>query len=225
MATDYLLAIFSCVFGLRLITGAKRHRENPKQSPRAMWGLGLIFVALGAFAGGTVHGFAELLPRRVLDALWNATVYSIGGTVFLFFAGTLFSLWQGGPRSRALMRLNALCLLAYLAVISFESKFTYVIAYYVPFLLVILACYAKDYLASKAQGSLWIVSGVLVSFVAAGIQLTKLSLHPHFNHNDLYHVVQILGLACYYQGAKSFLQGKRPGHSHSPRQELTESGL
>ena len=47
-----------------------------------------------------------------------------------------------------------------------------------------------------------ILAGVAVSLIAAGIQAGRLALHPHFNHNDLYHVVQIAAMLLYYAGAK-----------------------
>src|SRR3954451_15855123 len=35
----------------------------------------------------------------------------------------------------------------------------------------------------------WMISGVAVSVAAAGVQAMHLAPHPHFNHNDLYHVM------------------------------------
>jgi len=33
------------------------------------------------------------------------------------------------------------------------------------------------------------------------LMVNKVSLHQHFNHNDVYHVVQIVGLYFFYKGA------------------------
>lgn len=46
----------------------------------------------------------------------------------------------------------------------------------------------------------WIRRGLVVS--AGGFALQKLGwdIHPHFNHNDLYHVIQIVGFWCLYEG-------------------------
>jgi hypothetical protein len=48
----------------------------------------------------------------------------------------------------------------------------------------------------------WMVGGVAVSVVAAGVQAMHLAPHPHFNHNDLYHVIQIAAMWLFYRGAK-----------------------
>ncbi len=55
--------------------------------------------------------------------------------------------------------------------------------------------------AKRRPGAWWIVVGVLVSFLGAGIQQAGFAPHPSFNHNDLYHVVQMAGLWCLYRGA------------------------
>ena len=48
----------------------------------------------------------------------------------------------------------------------------------------------------------WLKRGLIVS--AAGFAFQKIGLDPSpsFNHNDLYHVVQIAGFWCLYQGIK-----------------------
>jgi peptidoglycan/LPS O-acetylase OafA/YrhL len=50
--------------------------------------------------------------------------------------------------------------------------------------------------------SRWILAGVAVSALAAMVQYFGIAPHPHFNHNDLYHVVQITAMALFYGGGK-----------------------
>jgi len=47
----------------------------------------------------------------------------------------------------------------------------------------------------------YLKKGILVSLVGLSILLGKLSLHRHLNQNDLYHLVQMLGLFLFYRGA------------------------
>lgn len=51
----------------------------------------------------------------------------------------------------------------------------------------------------KAGGS-WLKKGIVVSAIGIVLMVSKASLHPHFNQNDLYHVVQMVGLYCFYKG-------------------------
>jgi hypothetical protein len=46
------------------------------------------------------------------------------------------------------------------------------------------------------------VAGVAVSIAAAAVQASGLDLHQHFNHNDLYHLVQLGALLLYYRGVR-----------------------
>src|SRR5206468_1209672 len=65
-----------------------------------------------------------------------------------------------------------------------------------------LALAALHLLALDNPATRWILGGVAVSLIAAGIQAGRVALHEHFNHNDLYHVVQIVAMLLYYAGAK-----------------------
>jgi hypothetical protein len=69
--------------------------------------------------------------------------------------------------------------------------------------------------AQRKAGVGWLKKGILVSAVGLLLMVGKLSLHQHFNQNDLYHVVQMVGLFFFYRGAV-LLHGlearKNPGH-------------
>ena len=61
----------------------------------------------------------------------------------------------------------------------------------------------------RKAGASWLKKGVLVSAIGIALMVTKVSLHPHFNQNDLYHVVQMVGLYCFYRGGL-LLHGLNP---------------
>ena len=41
-----------------------------------------------------------------------------------------------------------------------------------------------------------------MSFLAAAVQVNGIALHDHFNHNELYHVIQMGGMYLFYRGAR-----------------------
>jgi hypothetical protein len=43
------------------------------------------------------------------------------------------------------------------------------------------------------------MAGIGVSLAGALLQRAGLSLHRHFNHNDLFHVLQTIGIYFYYR--------------------------
>jgi hypothetical protein len=48
----------------------------------------------------------------------------------------------------------------------------------------------------------WLAGGLLVSVGGLAIQQGHLSIAASFNHNDLFHCVQIVALYCFYRGAR-----------------------
>ena len=53
----------------------------------------------------------------------------------------------------------------------------------------------------RRSGVQWLVRGIGVTLIGLGIQQSGWSPAEHFNHNDLYHVIQMAGLFCFYRGA------------------------
>jgi hypothetical protein len=48
----------------------------------------------------------------------------------------------------------------------------------------------------------WILAGVAVSVIAGLAQASGIALHEHFNHNDLYHVLQTGAMFILYRGVR-----------------------
>jgi len=61
------------------------------------------------------------------------------------------------------------------------------------------AIHAAD--VHKENGN-WIVAGVLVGIAGYGIQLTGFRAHQDFNHNDLFHLVQIAAMCLVFKGTR-----------------------
>jgi len=85
LLTDYILAVGSLLFALRL----KATTQLQGQTCRTLWGLAFLFAAAAAVVGGTYHGFAFYLGEHLHPALWNSTVYFIGLASGLMISGTL----------------------------------------------------------------------------------------------------------------------------------------
>jgi hypothetical protein len=60
--------------------------------------------------------------------------------------------------------------------------------------------------ASRLRGILWLKRALVVSLIGLAVLMGRLSIHRHFNQNDLYHVIQMAGLYCLYRAA-IFLHG------------------
>ena len=173
--TDYALAGVSAWLGWRL-RGFSR-----------FWALAFVALALAAFLGGTWHGFLHG------DLLWKATTLAVGVASFGMVAG---SAAVAPPRLRKILLTAAAAKLAlYSAWMTAHDEFIYVIAD------------SGSALAAVALLHLWrfnpwMLAGVAASAAAALAQAVGLAPHRHFNHNDLYHVIQIVAMVLFYHGAR-----------------------
>jgi hypothetical protein len=59
--------------------------------------------------------------------------------------------------------------------------------------------------ATRRSGRRWLVVGFGATAVGLTLMVQKVSFHQHFNHNDLYHVVQMVGLYGVYRGGRRLL--------------------
>ena len=126
--TDYLITVFAAVFGGRLLKGA----FDGQHHSRWMWSLGFLFIGLGAFLGGTSHGFVEYLGDDGLRLIWKGTVYCVGFSMLFAVAGTIEGSIDNTAVRYALQGANALAFTVYAAWMASHSAFIYVIYYYVP---------------------------------------------------------------------------------------------
>jgi hypothetical protein len=200
------------------------HARSPdRRSPQGLWAVGFAFIGLAAFLGGTSHGAAPHLDEAQSYYLWKATVYAVGLSMLFAFAGTLEGSGLPGGARRALHALNVGAFLVYAWWMLSHSDFMYVIFHYVPAMLGVAALQAWAWLRYRAPGAPWMITGVVVTLLGAVVQQSGFALHRHFNHNDLYHVIQIAGLALLFRGSALLRPQDTPsaGTSGSRR----ESGL
>jgi hypothetical protein len=185
LATDYLLALVTGGAGVLTLGLAGR------QHSRRCWAVAFLALALGAALGGTYHGFG-------IELLWRPTVLAVGVAAAAMLAGSAFATTAGRVRT-ALLGLAAGKLLLFSACVWRDDRFIWVVADTgIAFVLVGLL----HALRLRQPGSLPIVAGVGLSIAAGLVQASGIDLHPHFNHNDLYHVVQAVAIVAYYRGVR-----------------------
>jgi hypothetical protein len=176
LATDYLLTIAAAVFSIRL------WRTNRN------WALAFLFTAAGSFLGGTYHGFFPVMDLWASIVLWKMTVFSIGLASFFLVIGT----------SRELLLLALVKLIIYMSWMTMHGGFIWVIADYGIALLIV----GIVLLLRRGPSTPWVIGSIGVSVIGALVQMSRFSLHEHFNFNDLYHVIQLVALWLLYRGGK-----------------------
>jgi hypothetical protein len=174
--TDYALAAVAGFLGFRLL----KHAE--------FWALAFLALALAALLGGTWHGFWQN------DVLWKATTLSVGVASFGMVAGSALQT-TSGIALRILIAAAGAKFVLYSAWMLYHDAFIWVVADTASALAIVGALYLWRFNA-------WMLAGVAVSVLAGLAQASGLRLHEHFNHNDLYHVIQIGALLAFYKGLK-----------------------
>jgi len=198
VATDGLLAAVAVVLALRLL------RPRPGPGVRLM-AAGFLALAGAALLGGAVHGFGPRLSLGARATAWALIYAGIGLANLLLLAGVVVALVP--PRFRTLV-LGALSLRFVAAtILSMGRGFTFVMGDIVLSLVLLLGLGLFFTLARPRPFGPWLLLAVVASFLGAFVQVSRLSPHPDFNHNDLFHVIQMGGIYFFYRAAL-FLDGQ-----------------
>ena len=208
MVTDYAIAVACAWFAARLIFS----EDNRRHFCRQAWGLGYFFIGIGALLGGTNHGFAPHLSNGAMALMWKVAYYAAGLSMALCVAGTVIGSVKAQGWRTILQVLNALGFLAFAIWVTIsDDSFLWVIIISVFALGAIALLQAWAFVRWKSKSATWLIAGVLVSFLSAAVQQSGIDLHLHFSHNDLYHVVQMVGLYLLFRGAELLeAQGNAP---------------
>ena len=199
--TDYGLAIECAVLVLLLL------RQGDPQEPLRIW-FALFFASVGlaALAGGTVHGFFPGEETLGHAMLWPTALIAIGLTAM---AG-----WAIGARllfstdvARRIILAAAVEFVAYsVLVLLISQRFMFAVINYLPAVMWLALALAIVYARVRQRPVLVGLAGLLLTFVAAGVQQAGVALHPiYFNHNALYHVIQAIALLMIFWSARWFV--------------------
>lgn len=195
MITDYALGAVGAIFGWRL------HHDARGDRARTCWGLAFGALAVSALLGGTHHGFATVMSETLYHLSWKVTVLAIGLFSFGMMAGSILAT-ASGPLRTGLLVFAGAQLALYTGWMLTHEEYRYVVLDSATAMLVLLLLHGWSAAVRRDEASFWVLAAVAVSALAALVQYHRVALHQHFNHNDLYHVIQIAGVALFYRGGK-----------------------
>jgi len=196
VVTDLILSALAVYFAVCL----GRQHELLHMNVHLYFSYAFWALSLGALLGALTHGLGRNLSVAAGRILWRGTLFSLGVAAFFLLLATGYHAFS--VQSVQLLEWMAVLLLAlYAIVILRDDRFLWAVLFYATALLVMLSVMLYDLFSRGLAGSGIVVAGILVSFAAAIIQRSGLTLHRHFNHNDLYHVIQMIGLYYLYRGA------------------------
>lgn len=190
--TDLILAIF-CIYWLLLLLKNTADRS----AIIIFWGL-----ISSSILGAVFHFFFPLKAETTAGAImWVMVAVSIGLIIFGMLKLIIGSLnlkskfWQTAPYVYVVLYLSYFSFISY--------AFPSIILFYGPTVTLLgLVAFIKFLKGEQLYKHLLI--GVILTLIAAGVQVLKLDIHPqYFNFNSLYHTIQLVGLYYFYHFFKT----------------------
>jgi hypothetical protein len=205
--TDWGLAVECAILARLMACSGTREPALAHRVGARPW-LVLFFgsTALAALLGGAVHGLFPDPASLGQRLLWPITLLAIGVTAWTAWAAG-GHLAFGPAAGRAIAVLAGGAFVVY-GVVAWRAGWPFVaaIADYLPAAVFLLAVFAWLYAKARDRGLLAGIGGLLLTFVAAGVQHEGIDLSPvYFDHNALNHVIQALALLLIYRGAAAAL--------------------
>jgi len=195
--TDGALALLAGYLAARLWRdGAGRRQAAPR-----LLAATFVTLALGALLGAVSHGFVLQLGESAAAWVWRLTTWLVGATSFFLVVTATVATFAGAAR-QLLVGAAGLKLVAYWVWMTGHDGFGWVVLDYGSAMLVTAAFMALAVRRRAPDGSgaaRWMLAAIAVSVGAAAVQLSGFSLHRNFNHNDMYHLVQMVGLYLFYR--------------------------
>jgi len=185
-------------------------RSTPASPLRAWWVVALTGWGVSALLGVATHGFA--LEPRVETLLWQPLYIALGVAQALLVIAAVAA-WRGpASAQRRLPAMLATVVVFYWATWRTNGDFLVFVIYSTGttlFALVVHAALAR----SGTPGTAGVAVGLGVSLAAGLFQASSLSVSFvwDFDHNGLFHLAQLVGLAILLPSLRRLLLGSTQG--------------
>ena len=158
----------------------------------------MILLGLAALIGGIDHGFIEMqgLERFPIQRANWLVAGAMTGCV-LMTATTQFIPVR---LHRVALGIALLHFGLYALVVFLIDSFFVVIVNYAPVMLLLLALSMRG--LGSGRGSLPMIAGIAIQFVASGVQASGFDAFTPLDHNGLYHLISMVGVVFLFRGGK-----------------------
>jgi hypothetical protein len=202
-ATDALLALAAAGAILQL------RRQTPPSFARAVWLGALAALAAASVLGAITHGLA--MAGRLRELLWQPLYLLLGVTMSLFVVGAVGDRWGARMARRALGPMLVIALVFYGATRLAGGDFLVFVGYEAAALLFSLFIYLRLTATGHHPGAGAMSAALALSLIAGAVQAAPIGpvrLVWQFDHNGLFHLVQLLGLALLVAGLRRRLTAR-----------------
>jgi hypothetical protein len=190
-ATDAAITLLS----LLCLVVLRRHQATNPQRVR-IWTWVFALLALASALGAVAHGLD--LAATTVNWLWRPLYLALGLVVGLFVIGAVFDYAGAGAARRALLPMLVLAVGFFVLTQLSSGTFRLFVAYEGLAMLAALLMYGLLAWRRRLEGAGIVAAGILLNLLAAAIQATgtaSLQVVVPFDHNGVFHLVQIIALA------------------------------
>ena len=193
--TNVVLSIVAFVLAGRLGIQAAAEGANAA----ACLAGGIMATGIAAALGAAAHGLDPVTEPALRARCWKAALYASGLISVGTIASVAFFAARGAVRS-ALVAFAIIKLALFVLVVMRKPEFRVAAIDYGASLAVLLAGACYGLIRWQEPGATLLIAGVAVSLVAGLVQAFRVSPHRWFNHNDLFHVIQIVAMYLFFRG-------------------------
>ncbi|MEI6575730.1 MAG: hypothetical protein WCO63_06075 [Bacteroidota bacterium] len=200
--TDIMLAVIS--FSIARMVYKTGNQNEPKKT--AIWTWAFSLLGIGSIIASAAHGLQMSAAFNFI--LWQPINLSLGLMISLIIAGVFYDL--NGRLPHAVLPVSlGLGVVFYAITIIIPGQFFVFILYEAVAMVFALISYGILSIRGNLSGAWYMALGILMSIVAAVIQATdsiSLNFIWQFDHNGIFHLVQMLGMALLFKGLKASIK-------------------
>jgi Family of unknown function (DUF6962) len=203
-ATERTTAATDAALGLLSLAGALYlTRAAPPSFARRIWQVALFGLSLASGLGAIAHGL--VLSDALREALWQPLYLLLGMTMALFVVGAAGA-WRGEMTAkRLLLPLLGLALVFYGVTRAARGNFLVFVLFEAAALIFSLVVYLRLAYMRTRRGAGLMALALMVSLVAGVVQASgpiSVRLVWAFDHNGLFHLLQLLGVTLLLLGLR-----------------------
>lgn len=160
-----------------------------------IWATAFGLMGLAGALGAVAHGLVLAQSRH--HRIWRLLNMALALAVSLFAAGVVYDLWGRTAALKALPILLMAGLGFFGATLRYPGIFFVFIVYEGLALAFAMGAYVYLAVQGNLAGAAFMAAGITISILAAGIQaIGSISIRViwQFDHNGIYHIVQVVGL-------------------------------
>ena len=205
-AAERTTAATDAVLALAALAAIVVIRRTPPSFGRSVWVAALAGLLLASLLGAVAHGLR--LSPSLREFLWQPLYLSLGVTMALFVVGAVRD-WRGDRASRhVLWPMLGLAAVFYGITWLTGGDFIAFVVYEAAALLFSLVVYLRLARGEHRPGAAAMAAALGVSLAAGGVQaadIGSIRLFWEFDHNGLFHLVQLVGLVLLVAGLRRLL--------------------